>query len=57
MKVLHIRLQPADLGTVTIRMSLKDDALELHLEAARSETAQVIGKDKEALSHLLPGRS
>jgi chemotaxis protein MotD len=53
LRVLSIQLQPADLGTVTVRMSLKEDTLELQLEAANPETARLISKDREALSGLL----
>jgi chemotaxis protein MotD len=53
LKVLHIQLQPADLGTVTVRMSLKDKTLQLDLEVSRGETAQLLQRDKEALSSLL----
>jgi chemotaxis protein MotD len=52
-KVLHIQLQPADLGTVTVRLSLKDQALRLDLEVGRGETAHLIQRDREALSALL----
>jgi chemotaxis protein MotD len=52
-KILHIQLQPAELGTVTIRMAVKDGALRLELEAGRSDTAQLIQRDREALSALL----
>jgi flagellar hook-length control protein FliK len=52
-KILHIQLQPAELGTVTIRMAVKDGALRLELEAGRSDTAQIIQRDRETLSALL----
>lgn len=52
-KVLLIQLQPADLGTVTVRMSLKEDALELHIEASQHETAQRLQQDQETLSKVL----
>ncbi len=52
-KVLLIQLQPADLGTVTVRMSLKDDALELHIEASQQETAQRLQQDQDSLSKVL----
>lgn len=52
-KVLHIQLQPADLGTVTVRMSLKEDALELHIEASQQETAQRLQQDQDSLSKVL----
>lgn len=53
LKVLHIQLQPADLGAVTVRMSLKDDALELKLDVSQQGTAHLIQKDHEALSQAL----
>lgn len=52
-KVLHIQLQPEGLGTVTIRMSVKDQTLRLDLEVGRGETAQLIQRDRETLSALL----
>ena len=52
-KVLHLQLQPEGLGTVTIRMSVKDQALRLDLEVGRGETAQMIQRDRETLSTLL----
>ena len=52
-KVLYIQLQPVDLGTVTIRMSLKDQALQLDLEVGRGETRHLIQREQDALSALL----
>jgi chemotaxis protein MotD len=52
-KVLHIQLQPADLGTVTVRLSLKAQALQLDLEVGRDHTAHLIQREREALSTLL----
>lgn len=52
-KVLLIQLQPVDLGTVTVRMSLKEDTLELHIEASQHETAQRLQQDQETLSKVL----
>ena len=52
-KVLHIQLQPDGLGTVTIRMSVKDQSLRLDLEVGRGETAHLIQRDRETLSALL----
>jgi chemotaxis protein MotD len=52
-KVLLIQLQPADLGTVTIRMSLKENALELHIEASQQDTAQRLQQDQDSLSKVL----
>ena len=53
MKVLHIQLSPANLGTVTVHVSLKDNVLNLHVETARHETALAIEKDRELLSTAL----
>jgi chemotaxis protein MotD len=53
LKVLHIELQPAELGTIEIQLSLREDALELRLDASRAETAALIGRDKDALAGLL----
>lgn len=53
LKVLQIQLQPADLGTVTVRMELKADGLKLHVEADRAETAEIIRNDQDTLSKLL----
>ena len=53
LKILQIQLQPADLGTVTVRMELKDTELTLHVEADRKETADLIRNDQDALTNLL----
>ena len=47
------QLQPDGLGTVTIRMSVKDQSLRLDLEVGRGETAHLIQRDRETLSALL----
>jgi chemotaxis protein MotD len=52
-KVLRLELQPADLGTITIRMSLKQDGLDVRVEAGRVETARMLQSDQEALSKIL----
>ena len=52
-KVMHLQLQPVGMGVVTIRMSVKDNALRLDLEVGRGETAQLIQRDRETLSALL----
>jgi chemotaxis protein MotD len=53
LKILHIALQPGDLGTVTVRMELNDAELTLHVEAERAETADLIRNDQDTLSKLL----
>lgn len=53
LKVLQIQLQPADLGTVTVRLELRQDELEVHVETSSAETADLIRGDKDTLSNLL----
>lgn len=53
LKILHIKLEPENLGTVTVRLSLKDDALQMQLEASRPETADLLSRDRDALSNLM----
>lgn len=53
LKVLHIQLQPADMGTVTVRMELKNAELTLQVEADHAGTADLIRNDQDTLSNLL----
>jgi hypothetical protein len=53
LKVLEIQLEPANLGTVGVRMSLRGSALHLHLETGRHETAQLIQRDGDSLADRL----
>ena len=53
LKILQIQLQPADLGTVTVRMEMKNADLVLHVEADRAATADMIRSDQDSLSKLL----
>jgi hypothetical protein len=41
------------MGSVTVRIALKDNVISLHVEASRHETAFAIEKDREALSNAL----
>lgn len=52
-KVLTINLQPAELGTVVVRMSLSRNTLDIQIEAARPDTARRLQSDSDTLSHLL----
>ena len=52
-KMLHIELQPVDLGTVTVRMTLKDGVLDLQLDAGREDTARLLQQDRDTLSSIL----
>jgi chemotaxis protein MotD len=53
LKVLHIQLQPESLGTVTVRMEMKADVLELRIDAARADTAELIQRDRDVLTSLI----
>ena len=52
-KILRLELQPADLGTITIRLSLKEDGLDIRVEASRYDTACLLQRDQDALAKLL----
>lgn len=52
-KVLHLHLQPAELGELTVKLRLTDAGLEVHLEATRHETVTLLRNDREALTGLL----
>jgi chemotaxis protein MotD len=52
-RTLTIQLEPADLGTLTVHLTIKNDGLEVHVEASRRETARMIEDDQKTLSHLL----
>lgn len=52
-RVLHIQLDPPELGPLTVRMSLRNDALQLQLETSNQQAANLIQNDKEALTRLL----
>ncbi len=53
LKVLHIELKPQNLGSVSVRMSLKDDVISLHMETSRHETTAAIEKERSALASAL----
>ncbi|MCC7251464.1 flagellar hook-length control protein FliK [Hyphomicrobium sp.] len=52
-KVLHLELKPANLGSVTVRIALKENAVTIHLEAQRLDTLAVIESEREALVSAL----
>lgn len=54
-KVLHIQLQPAELGKLEVRMRLTDAGLEVHIRASRHETLALLKNDREALGKVLRG--
>jgi chemotaxis protein MotD len=53
LKVLQIELKPANLGSVTVRIALKDNQITLHLETQRRETLAAIERDRDALAGAL----
>ncbi|WP_370674099.1 flagellar hook-length control protein FliK [Pleomorphomonas sp. PLEO] len=55
LKVLHIKLEPEDLGAVVVKMRLVDRSLELEVVASRQETADLLAKDRDMLTRALRG--
>lgn len=52
-KVLELELRPANLGSVTVRLALKDNQISIHIEAQRLDTLAVIEREREALAGAL----
>jgi chemotaxis protein MotD len=52
-RMLHLQLQPADLGLLTVRLSLRESGLDIKLEAAEHRTARLLEGDREMLSDML----
>jgi chemotaxis protein MotD len=53
LRVLSIQLQPLELGTVSVRMTMRNDALAVEITAERQETARLLQRDRETLLRLL----
>jgi chemotaxis protein MotD len=53
LRVLSIQLQPLELGTVSVRMRMRNDAIAVEITADRQETARLLQQDREALLRLL----
>lgn len=53
LRVLHVKLEPEQLGTVVVKMRMVDQSLELELIAQKRETAELLEKDKDALTRVL----
>ncbi len=53
LRLLTIQLRPMDLGTVLVRMRLRDGQLEMSLHASREETAALLRQDGALLTDLL----
>jgi chemotaxis protein MotD len=52
-RVLHLQLDPPQLGPMTIRISMQHDALRIQLETSNYDTARLIHNDREGLSRML----
>lgn len=48
-RILEIQLNPLELGMVTVRLRTGRDGLEIRVQAARAETAQLLAQDRSAL--------
>ena len=57
LKVLHVQLQPDDLGTITVRLSMRGGALDVQMTADRSDVADRLAKDCDALAQVLRASS
>lgn len=53
MRVLHIQLDPPDLGVLTVKLALRDNALSIKVEAAEPGTVRLLEQDRERLSEML----
>lgn len=52
-RVLQVRLEPPELGTVNVRMRLDANALEVRIDARQPGTADLLRGDQGALARLL----
>jgi chemotaxis protein MotD len=52
-RTLQIQLQPADLGVLTVKMTLRDQMLDIKLEAVEHRTARILEADREKLTEIL----
>jgi len=52
-RILTIRLDPPELGEVTVRMRLQGDNLELELTATQYATSQMLQQNREVLHDLI----
>ena len=53
LKVLHIQLQPKELGEVAVRIALRGDKIELRVQTARQATANLLMSDQRLLVEAL----
>ncbi|WP_026221155.1 flagellar hook-length control protein FliK [Ancylobacter sp. FA202] len=48
-RILEIQLHPVELGLVTVRLRTGRNGLEIHVHAARAETARLLEQDRSSL--------
>lgn len=53
LRILEIRLEPKELGTVVVRMTLQDNVLNVELGFGKSDAAAAIAKSTDQLSSYL----
>ncbi|OZA00982.1 MAG: hypothetical protein B7X99_02345 [Rhizobiales bacterium 17-65-6] len=53
LRLLDIQLNPSDLGTVTVRMRLSDQGLDVRISASNPATARMLQADQARLGDLL----
>jgi chemotaxis protein MotD len=52
-RILTVRLDPPELGEVTVNMRLKGDSVEVRMSAASHETARLLQAQRDTLSDLM----
>jgi flagellar hook-length control protein FliK len=55
-RTMTLVLEPDNLGSVTIKMQLRDGTLDLQLDVANSETLGLLTKDKDSLAAAMSGQ-
>ena len=53
LKTLNVQLSPADLGNVSVRLSLQGSALDLHMSVDQGKTRDLIERDRHVISDSL----
>lgn len=53
LRIIAIQLQPLELGTVTVRMRLSDDGLDVRISASNPATARMLQQDQARLTDML----
>ena len=52
-RMLTLQLEPPDLGSVTVKMRMAGDAVEIHLSADRAETTEMLRRSGGRLTDLM----